>query len=107
MMSYVIILNNSSSGCMINFCRLNYLFYADDSVILGPSPRSLRGLIDLCLEYVGNHELPFNIKKTKVMCFKPKCLSNIHIPDFTLIGSKLEMVSTRHIWVVLFTKTLL
>ena len=55
----------------------------------------LQGLIDLCSEYASNHELSFNIKKTKVMCFKHKCLSHIHIPHFTLNGSKLELVSTQ------------
>ena len=80
---------------MINSCKLNHLFDADDSVILGPSPRSLQGLTDLSSEYASNHELAFNIKKTNIKCFKPKCLSNIHIPDSTLNGSKLELVSTQ------------
>ena len=40
------------------------MFYADDSVILGPSPRSLQILIDLCVEYANEHELAFNVKKT-------------------------------------------
>ena len=51
---------------MINSCKLNHLFYSDDSVILGPSPRSLQDLIDLCSEYASKHELSFNIKKIKV-----------------------------------------
>ena len=29
------------------------------------------------------------------MCFKPKWLSHIHIPDLTLNGSKLELVSVQ------------
>ena len=29
------------------------------------------------------------------MCFKPKCLSNIHIPHFRLKGINLELVSTQ------------
>ena len=57
------ILNDSSSGCMIDYCKLNHLVYADNNVILGPSPRSLQCLIDLCSEYARNHELSFNIRK--------------------------------------------
>lgn len=88
------ILNDNLSGCMINSCRINHLFYADDSVLLGPSPKSLQNLIDVCEEYAAKYELSFNIKKTKVMCFKPKCLKNIHVPDFTLNGNKLQLVTS-------------
>ena len=61
------ILNDSSSGCMIISCRLNHLFYADDSVELGPSPMSRQEPTDLGSEYACSHELSFNIRKTKYL----------------------------------------
>jgi len=88
-------LNECSSGCMINSCKINHLFYADDSVLLGPSPKALQKLIDICEEYAKKYELSFNIKKTKVMCFKPKGMSKLHIPDFTLGMKKLDLVSSQ------------
>jgi hypothetical protein len=88
------ILNDCHSGCIINSCRINHLLYADDSVLLGPTPKSLQKLIDLCEDYASKYELSFNIKKTKVMCFKPKELADIYVPDFTLNGNKIDLVSS-------------
>ena len=50
---------------MINSLKINNMFYTDYSVILGPSPRSLQTLIDLCVEYANEHELASNVKKLK------------------------------------------
>jgi hypothetical protein len=89
-----VILSNANCGCSINSCCVNHLFYADDSVLIAPSPRALQRLIDICVDYAGNFELTFNIKKTKVMCFKPKGLKKLRVPEFYINGSVLEIVST-------------
>ena len=88
------VLNECNTGCSINSCVTNHLFYADDSVLLGPSPSSLQSLINLCELYANKFELTFNIKKTKVMCFRPKVLSRIFIPEFVLDSKVLSMVSS-------------
>ncbi len=44
-----IVLSNSNSGCAINSCNVNHLFYADDSVLMAPSAKGLQRLIDLCV----------------------------------------------------------
>ncbi len=87
------ILSNSSYGCTINDYRVNHLFYADDAVILAPSPHALQQLIDLCVTYASDYELSFNVKKTKVMCFTPKAAPKLQVPDFFLNGCVLEKVS--------------
>ena len=84
---------NTKTGCCINACKLNHLFYADDSVLMAPSPRSLQNLINTCVSYARKYDLTFNEKKTKVMCFRPKGLVNISIPNFSLCGNSLEVVS--------------
>ena len=88
------ILNKCNVGCTINACNANHFLYADDSVLLGPSPKSLQELLNICEEYAKEYELTFNVKKTKIMCFKPKVLSNLHVPDFWLNDGKLEVASS-------------
>ena len=86
------ILNEYDGGCVINTCKINHLFYADDSVLMAPSPVALQCLINLCEKYANDYELSFNVKKTKVMCFKPKKLRNLHVPTFTINDRNLEQV---------------
>ena len=57
---------------------------------MAPSPSGLQKLIDICMTYASQYELSFNAKKTKVMCFKPKGMSDLYVPDFTL-GEKFWM----------------
>ena len=85
-------LSKSKIGCTINDCVANHLFYADDSVVLAPSPQALQHLIDTCTRYASQFELTFNVKKTKIMCFKPKGKHNLTVPHFSLNGVKLETV---------------
>ena len=86
-------LNDSKIGCSVNAHVINHLFYADDSVVLAPSPKALQLLINICENYAKRFELTFNVRKTKVMCFKPKNRSDLHVPQFTLNGSIVEVVS--------------
>ena len=77
-------LNNCNMGCVINNCKVNHLFYADDSVLLAPSPTALQELLNICSEYSKRFELSYNVKKTSCMVIKPKCLKNLKVPDFYL-----------------------
>jgi len=44
-------LNDSGVGCTINSCVINHLFYADDAVLLAPSPDALKQLLKICENY--------------------------------------------------------
>ena len=83
---------NNSVGCSINGCTINHLFYADDSILMAPSPSGLQKLIDICVSYASQYELCFNAKKTKVMCFKPKSMSDLYVPVFNLGDKILDVV---------------
>ena len=87
------LLMNSHCGCNLNGVSLNHLFYADDSVLCAPSPSALQKLINICESFAQENGILYNIKKTKVMCFKPKCWKKIYIPSFTLCDNILSVVS--------------
>ena len=88
------LLNSSDVGCSVNSCKTNHLLYADDSVLLAPSPTAMQHLINICEKYAAKYELTFNVKKTKGMCFKPKSLSKLNIPVITLNRQQIEFVSS-------------
>lgn len=85
-----ILLNNSFTGCVINSTFINHLFYADDSVILAPSPTALQRLINVCETYANNNDIQYNVEKTRCMCIKPKDLKNIYVPEVYLNGNALS-----------------
>ena len=79
-------------GCQINSVSYNHLIYADDTVLLAPSPHALQLLINRCEQYVKEHDLCFNVKKTKFMCLKPELMESIHVPTLYVNGSKINYV---------------
>ena len=53
-------LSNLNIGCNVNGVSIKHMFYADDSVLLVPSARALRKMIDTCFKYGNDHELKYN-----------------------------------------------
>ena len=68
---------NVAFGCNFNGKCFNHLVYADDTVLLAPSPTALQKLIDICVRFANSHCLLYNKKKTKYMCIKPNILQNL------------------------------
>ena len=85
-------LMKSNVGCIMNDVRMNHLMYADDSVILAPSPSGLQKLLLICEKFASDNELTFNAKKTKCMYFCTKSLYDIYVPSLTLNGNILACV---------------
>ena len=86
-------LSYSKTECIFNNERINHLFYADDSVLLSPSPHSMQVLLNICDKFAKEHELKFNLKKTVLMCIKPNWLKNLTIPTLYLNGSPIDVTS--------------
>ena len=42
-------LSQSFYGCNINDCKVNHIFYADDSALMAPSAKALQELINICV----------------------------------------------------------
>ena len=81
-------------GCVVGELIVNHLLYADDIVLISPSARGLKRLLEECEKYGLETDIVFNANKSAVMCYKSKRTSNFRIPDFTLNGSVIPLVNS-------------
>ena len=87
------ILNTSIYGCIINFQRLNHIFYADDICLIASSVYALQKLVDLCSNFASKNSIMFNDAKSKCVYFKStKNLKNVKPGSVVLGCSKIEVV---------------
>ncbi len=77
-------LNSLDIGCYVNSVCYNHLIYADDTVLLAPSPKALQMLIDECITFANENCLIYNKTKTKCLCVKPKHMTKLFVPNFYL-----------------------
>ena len=77
-------LNNSCIGCSFNGEVFNHILYADDTCIIAPSPQGLSELLGMCSRYAEDNAILFNAKKSKLVCFKPRIMSKLHVPKIYL-----------------------
>ena len=84
-------LDMSGVGCRY-LGSVNHLCYADDMVLLSPTPQGLQKMIDICAEYACNHDILFNSKKTVCMAILPNFLKHMVLPDIILCGNVLSYV---------------
>ena len=98
-------LNRSYNGCRLNGVSMNHLIYADDMVLLAPSPDALQSLLDICNQYASEHCIKYNSRKTVCMTILPKWLKSFSVPDFKLNGSKLKTVKQQKYLGVFITDT--
>ncbi|KAJ2938094.1 hypothetical protein O0L34_g17653 [Tuta absoluta] len=61
----IVRLSSTNVGLKIDNRYLNNLSYADDMVLLSPSIRGLRKLLEICEDYASSHGLVYNSKKQK------------------------------------------
>ena len=85
-------LQSTNIGCFINSICFNHLLYADDAVLLAPSPKSLQILLDECTKFAFDNDLVFSFKKTKVMIVPSVLVRDIETPSFYLAKVKLPII---------------
>ena len=85
-------LNKCNVGCYLNNVSFNHIQYADDSVIIAPSPTGLQRLLDICEKFARDNDMIFNSKKTFCMVIKVKPCDNKRIPDVFLNGKVLKWI---------------
>ena len=74
------VLRNTFYGCYVNDQCFNHVMYADNTLLLAPSPTALQILIDICLQYFTSHRLVINYEKSKCMAIYPKSLKDLYFP---------------------------
>jgi len=80
-------------GCNFNGIFVNHLIYADDTVLLAPSPSALQKLINHCVKFAECNDIFYNLKKTKCMCVRPKGLNNLYFPKMFVYDNEVKVVS--------------
>ena len=86
-------LNDMKIGCNFNGIYVNHLVYADDTVLLAPSPSALQKLINCCVTFAKPNDIFYNFKKTKCMCVKPKGMKDLYFPKMYLEDKVITCVS--------------
>ena len=86
------ILHSMPFGCYINNLCVNDFVYADDMILLAPSPCALQGLTNTAVKYFVDNSLMINRKKTKYMAIVRLCNKEIHIPSFYVHGTIISRV---------------
>ena len=86
-------LNSTRVGCRVGSIIVNHLAYADDMVVLAPSPSALRTLLSICDMYSSQHDILYSNEKTLCMIFWPKRYKFRNEPRFTLQQKTLAYTS--------------
>ena len=86
-------LKEACVGCFINRKCFSHLIYADDAVLVAPSPSALQRLLDIYELFIVEHDLKLNIKKSKYMVFKTKLVKGLTDPKVFIQGKEIVQVS--------------
>jgi len=74
------------------------LAYADDIVLLAPTPSAMRRMLKICDDYANEHSIIFNAKKSKCLSAVPRkrrsLLSRGKICSFTVGGNSTDFVES-------------
>ena len=83
-------LNKVLVGCCLNGKVINHLYYADDLVLLSPSPHGLKKLIQECEKYACSYGMKFNENKSVVVNFISKRFKVKPTAKFYMNGSVMK-----------------
>ena len=85
-------LKDAGIGCHIGSQFVGVLAYADDIVLLAPTPDALRLMLKLCDHYANNFNILFNASKSKCLIMRPKGMTCENTSYFANIEFLLEDV---------------
>ena len=83
-------LSGCEVGCKVGKVVINHLAYADDMVLLAPSPSALRILLNICDSYSSRYDILYSTEKTLCMIFWPKNYKFKYNPTFRIQNEDLE-----------------
>jgi hypothetical protein len=86
-------LTKANIGCFIGNLFVGILAYADDVVLLAPTPHAMRKMLAVCDAYANEFNVCFNASKSKSLIVRPHLLSKTGPnPDFYIGGKLIEIV---------------
>src|SRR6266536_2543326 len=87
-------LNKAKIGCFIGSYFVGALAYADDLVLLAPTPNALRVMLEICDNYAKDFSVAFNASKSKCLVIRPhgSRTSGLLKPSFHVGGDTIEIV---------------
>ena len=88
-----ILKHRNSAGALHYGTVMNHLIYADDTCLIASCPSALQSLLNICSDFARSNCIVFNEDKTKMMCYKPKCLRDIGVPAISLNGKNISVVN--------------
>ena len=71
---------------------LGALSYADDIVLLAPTPGAMQAMLAICDSYADDLHIVFNAKKSKCMYMGPRLKFPRSLPEFSIGGTAIEFV---------------
>ena len=86
-------LSQQDIGCHYGPYFCGVLGYADDIVLLSPSPCGLRCQLTTCETFASSFNLTFNSSKSQLICFS-KVKNSIPLNSFTFNGEHMQAVSS-------------
>jgi hypothetical protein len=75
------VLRNTAVGCYFGSVFAGVVIYADDIVLLSPSVRGLRMLINATYDFATSHKLSFNPEKSFCIRFHKNNPNNVALPN--------------------------
>lgn len=88
-------------GCYIGFNFLGALAYADDFVLLAPTPSAMRVLLNTCNQFANEYSITFNGSKSKCLYFAGRNHTtdgiegeSLHLPSFLIGGHIIDFVDS-------------
>jgi hypothetical protein len=87
-------LTRSNKGCYMGSFFVGVLAYADDLVLLSPTPRAMRSMLAVCDSYASEFCISFNANKSKCLLIRPRSKSRgdvVH-PRFKVGGKIIDFV---------------
>jgi len=92
-------LAKTNIGCFIGNIFVGALAYADDVVLLAPTPHAMRILLAVCDAYADEYQVVFNAKKSKCIVCSPQVTgNNNNLLCFTVGGILLSLLINGRIW---------
>jgi Reverse transcriptase (RNA-dependent DNA polymerase) len=71
-------LSSSGFGCFTGMIFISSLAYADDIVLIAPTPNATRKVLTICDDFAAQYDMSFNADKSKFLVIIPHKRQFVH-----------------------------